>query len=192
VTSKRPPLAPSLAPEEFRRWYWLKQELTDFAKQEGLSTSGDKPTLANRIALFLAGVDHATAAAATKAVRQTISQRVSEPLTAETLLGPKQASSQQLRPFFVQAIGPKFAYDIHMRTFLASDQTKTLGEAVAHWHATRNTAKPETLPQLELVRFTKAWHLANPTGTQLQCRAAWKHYKSLPVDERKTIELFNP
>jgi hypothetical protein len=78
-----------------------------------------------------------------------------------------------------------------MRTFLASDRTKTLGDAVAHWHATRNTVKPETLPQLELVRFTKAWHLVNPTGTQLQCRAAWKRYKALPVDQRESIEPFN-
>ncbi len=187
MTSERPPLAPSLEPEEFRRWYWLKQELTDFAKQEGLSTAGDKPTLANRIALFLGGVDRESAAAATKTVRHTVSQRLPEPLTAETVLGPKQASGQQLRLFFVDAIGPHFSYDIHMRTFLASDTPKTLGEAVAHWHATRKAAKPETLPQLELVRFTKAWHLAHPTGTQLECRAAWKHYKALPVDERDPL-----
>jgi hypothetical protein len=192
VTLERPPLSPSLDPAEFRRWYWLKQELADFAKQEGLSASGDKPTLANRIALFLGGADPQVAGASTKAVRQTVSKRLSEPLTSETVLGPKQASSQQLRTFFEEAIGPRFAYDIHMRTFLASNETKTLGEAVAHWHATRNSAKPETLPQLELVRFTKAWHRAHPTGTQLQCRAAWKLYKSLPVDQRESLEPLKP
>jgi Domain of unknown function (DUF6434) len=113
-------------------------------------------------------------------------------LTSQTVLGPKQASSQQLRTFFTEAIGPRFSYDIHMRTFLASNETKTLGEAVAHWYATRNTVKPETLPQLELVRFTKAWHRAHPAGTQLQCRAAWKHYKSLPVDQRESFEPLKP
>jgi SAP domain-containing new25/Domain of unknown function (DUF6434) len=188
VTLERPPLSPSLDATEFRRWYWLKQELVDFAKQEGLSASGDKPNLANRIALFLGGVNPQVAGASTKVVRQTVSKRLSEPLTLETALGPKQASSQQLREFFVEAIGPRFSYDIHMRTFLASNETKTLGEAVAHWHATRNTAKPETLPQLELVRFTKAWHRAHPAGTQVECRTAWKLYKSLPVEERAALD----
>jgi SAP domain-containing new25/Domain of unknown function (DUF6434) len=191
VPSERPPLSASLDAGEFRRWYWLKEELVEFAQQEGLSAAGDKPKLADRIALFLGGLDPKLAAAATKTIRQTISNRLPEPLTSKTELGSKQASSQQLRTFFVEAIGPRFSYDIHMRTFLASDRTKTLGEVVAHWHATRNTVKPETLPQLELVRFTKAWHLANPTGTQLQCRAAWKRYKALPVDQRESIEPFN-
>jgi SAP domain-containing new25/Domain of unknown function (DUF6434) len=188
VTLERPPLAPSLDAAEFRRWYWLKQELVDFAKQEGLSTTGDKPNLANRIALFLGGAEPQAASANTKIVRQTISTRLPEPLTSQTVLGPKQASSQQLRTFFTDAIGPRFSYDIHMRTFLASDETKSLGEAVAHWYATRQTAKPETLPQLELVRFTKAWHRAHPEGTQVECRTAWKLYKSLPVEERAPLD----
>jgi hypothetical protein len=187
VGSQRPVLSPSLESAEFRRWYWLKQELVDFAKHEGISTTGDKPTLADRIGFFLDRVDPDEASAKTRTVRNTVSRRLPEPLTSETILGPKQASSQQLRSFFVAAIGPQFSYDIHMRTFLASDRTKTLGEAVAHWHASRNTAKHETLPQLELVRFTKAWHKANPTGSQTACRAAWQRYKELPVDERDPL-----
>jgi hypothetical protein len=188
MASERPELSPSLEAAEFRRWYWLKPELVEFAKQEGMSTTGDKPTLANRIALFLDRADPVEASAKTKTIRQTVSTRLPEPLTAETVLGPRQASSQQLRVFFVEAIGPKFSYDIHMRTFLSSDCTKTLGEAVAHWHATRTTAKPDTLPQLELVRFMKAWHRAHPTGTQQECRAAWQRYKALPADERDPID----
>jgi hypothetical protein len=188
VTSERPSLSPSLDAAEFRRWYWLKQELVDFAKQEGMSAAGDKPTLANRIALFLDRADPVEASAKTRTIRQTVSKRLPEPLTSETVLGPRQASSQQLRTFFVAEIGPRFSYDIHMRTFLASDRTKTLGEAVAHWHASRSTTKPDTLPQLELVRFMKAWHRAHPTGTQQACRAAWQRYKDLPVDKRDPIE----
>jgi SAP domain-containing new25/Domain of unknown function (DUF6434) len=188
VDSQRPPLARSLDATEFRRWYWLKQELLDFAKQEGIATSGDKPTLSNRIALFLTGVDAQQISTTIRTARHTISRRLPEPLTAETVLGPRQASSQQLRTFFETEIGRRFSYDVHMRTFLASDQHKTLGDAVEHWYATRGAAKPETLPQLELVRFTKAWHAANPTGTQVECRAAWQRYKALPIDERPEID----
>jgi hypothetical protein len=192
MASERPSLSPALAAKEFRRWYWLKEELIAFAKQERLSTTGDKPTLANRIELFLSGLDPKIASATTQAARQTVSKRLAEPLTPATVLGPKQASSQQLRRYFKQAIGPSFSYDIHMRTFLASDHTKTLGEAVEHWHASRNAMKPDTLPQLELVRFMKAWHQANPTGTQMECRAAWQRYKDLPIDEREVLKLREP
>jgi hypothetical protein len=95
--------------------------------------------------------------------------------------------SQQLKVFLLDQIGNSFAYDIHMRTFISSNDQKTIGQVVHHWYATRNVAKPETLPQLELVRFTKAWHIANPTGSALQCRAAWKIHKSLPIDQRPPL-----
>jgi SAP domain-containing new25/Domain of unknown function (DUF6434) len=151
VSPERPALAPALDAREFQRWYWLKQELVDFAKQEGLSTSGDKPTLALRIVAFLDGSDRVHPAVIAKSRRSTVSRRLPEPLTVDTVLGPRQAASQQLRTFFVREVSPRFSYDIHMRTFLASDRDKTLGEAVEHWHASRSSMKPETLPQLELV-----------------------------------------
>jgi hypothetical protein len=187
VPSERPPLSPQLEAAEFRRWYWLKQELTDFAKQQGLRTSGSKPDVANRIALLLNGIVPKSTPETTQTPQRPVSRRLVEPLTSETVLGPRQASSQQLRAYFTKAIGPRFSYDIHMRTFLASDRPKTLGEAVEHWHSTRTATKPETLPQLELLRFTKAWHRSNPTGTQSACRAAWQRYKDLPIDEREPL-----
>jgi Domain of unknown function (DUF6434) len=122
------------------------------------------------------------------AARMTVSKRIAEPLTLDTVIGARQAASQQLRAFFVQVIGHRFSYDIHMRTFLASDRTKTLGEAVDHWYASRGSLKPETLPQLEFVRFTKAWHISNPNSSQVECRAAWKLHRSLPVDQRPPID----
>jgi SAP domain-containing new25/Domain of unknown function (DUF6434) len=184
MPSVRPPLSRSLTGAEFRRWYWLKSELLVFARAEGLALSGDKPTLANRIVGLLDGL----AVGPSSSSSRPVSRRLPEPLTFDTVLGPNQASSQQLRAFFVRAIGRRFSYDIHMRTFLASDHAKTLGEAVAHWHATRDAVKPETLPQLELVRFTKAWHLKHPEGTQAECRKAWKLYKALPADEREPLD----
>jgi SAP domain-containing new25/Domain of unknown function (DUF6434) len=185
MPSERPLLSTSLSSEEFLRWYWLKSELVAFARLENLGSGGDKPALTRRIMLFLDRAD--TTEESNRAVRTTVSKRFVEPLTLDTMLGPRQAASQQLRAFFVEVIGPRFSYDIHMRTFLVSDRDKTLGDAVAHWYATRGATKPETLPQLELLRFTTAWHLRNPQGTQAECRTAWKLHRSLPVDERPPV-----
>ncbi len=175
---------------EFLRWYWLKSELVSFAKQQSLGTTGDKPTLTDRIAAHLDGAQPAIGTATVKISRATVSLRLLEPLTMDTVLGPKQSSSQQLRSFFVEAVGAQFVYDIHMRTFLASDRHKTLGEAVEHWYSSRGAAKPETLPQLEFVRFTRAWHRQNPARSQKECRSAWTVYRSLPRDERPELPGF--
>jgi hypothetical protein len=175
----RPALSTDLSSAEFQRWYWLKAELVDFARPFGISATGSKPELANRIAAWLDGRSPQTSAR-----RTTVSRRISEPLTRETVVGPHQAASQQLRPFFESQIGTSFSYDIHMRTFLASATSKTLGDAVDHWYKTRRALKPETLPQLEFVRFSKRWYRDNPAGTPSQCRAAWKHERSLPAEQR--------
>jgi hypothetical protein len=157
----------------------MKHELVHFARQLGISAAGDKPTLAERIA---ARLENSPAPASQ--MRKTVSRHLPEPLTHETVLPPNQAASQQLKAWFRSEIGPRFTFDIHMRTFISSDEEKTLGQAEAHWYETRRATKPETLPQLEYVRFTREWHLAHPKGTATECREAWKQHKALPIDER--------
>ncbi len=181
ATESRPELNEQLSGAEFRRWYWLKSELTEFVRQAGLSASGTKPELADRIEAFL---DGAPVPSPLPKPSKPSAGPLPEPLTAQTVIPEGQKASQQLRGFFESEIGKSFRYDIFMRTFLANNPGKTLGDAVEHWHATRDAPKPETLESLELVRFTKAWHLAHPHGTVKQCRAAWKVHRSLPVDQR--------
>ncbi|MBQ7273907.1 MAG: SAP domain-containing protein [Clostridiales bacterium] len=51
--SERPELNKNLSGAELRRWYWLKEELTDFCRENGLPASGSKTEIADRIAVFL-------------------------------------------------------------------------------------------------------------------------------------------
>ena len=51
--SERPKLNKKLDAATFRSFYYLKQELADFCKENGLPTSGSKSKLADRIAYFL-------------------------------------------------------------------------------------------------------------------------------------------
>ncbi len=181
--ANRPPLDRELSADEFRRWYWLKEELATFARLLGVSASGYKPAIADRIHAVLAG-DPVPAATKSRAR----APRIEGPITRATVIPEGQTASQQLRPFFVAEIGSGFRYDWFMRTFLAESAGATLGDAVDHWHATREMKPPETPEQLEFVRFTKAWHLAHPDGSAELCRAAWKIHRSLPVDQRPRPE----
>lgn len=187
TTDARPQLTTELSEAEFRRWYWLKSELIGFARSEGFSTSGSKPELADRIAAFLDGKPLPPPKRARNA-----SRHIEGPIGRSTVIPPNQTASQQLRPFFVEEIGSSFRYDHFMRTFLAENAGRTLGDAVDHWYETRGVEPPETLEQLELIRFTKAWHLAHPDGTAAECRAAWRTHRSLPVDRRPGPENMPP
>ena len=51
--SQRPELSRALDGAAFRSFYYLKQELADFCKENGLPASGSKAELTDRIAYFL-------------------------------------------------------------------------------------------------------------------------------------------
>ncbi len=179
----RPPPNPAMTETEFRRWYWMKAELADFARTLEIPTSGSKPELADRIAAALGGRPLPKPAKRSSKSAPPLP----EPLTDATVIPENQKSTQQVRGFFVERIGPSFHFDHHMRTFLAESPGKTLGDAVDHWYASRDQPTPETPEQLEYVRFTKAWHGKYPDGTNDECRAAWAWHRSLPVDQRPPI-----
>ena len=49
-----PKLTKKLSPDEFKEYYFLKEELKDFCRAEGLKVSGSKGDLENRIVHYLA------------------------------------------------------------------------------------------------------------------------------------------
>ena len=53
VVGDRPELSRTLSAEVFRQWYWLKEELVQFCRDNGLPVSGGKTELAERIASYL-------------------------------------------------------------------------------------------------------------------------------------------
>ncbi len=176
----RPRLEASMDADEFSRWYWLKTELADFARANGLSATGGKEHLAGRIMALLDGRPQPAAPPAKRASRQ-----LANPLSADTLIPAGQRCSQILRGWFEGQLGAGFHFDSHMRDFIASaDGTSTLADAVAHWSSTRNAPAPEVGAQFELNRFTRDWFAANADGTREDMIAAWKRHRSLPKDLR--------
>ena len=49
----RPLLNTDLNGDSFRKWYWLKEELVTFCRDNGLPSNGSKTVLTERIAYFL-------------------------------------------------------------------------------------------------------------------------------------------
>lgn len=173
----RPKLDQATTEQEFRRWYWLRSELAAFARTLGVSPSGGKVELADRIAAVLGGRPPMPSQ------RRTVGQQLSTPVDADTVIPVGQRSSQVLREFFQARIGDSFHFDATMRAFIATGGA-TLGDAIQHWHATRHTPPATISSQFELNRFTRAWFAQHPKGTHAELMAAWWVHRSLPVDGR--------
>lgn len=177
---ERPGLEKDMGGTEFARWYWTKEELVAFARTHRLPAAGGKQEIAARVAAFLDGTDAPPPAARRKAGKQLV-----PPLSAATVVPEGQRCSQVLRAWLHGELGPGFHFDAAMRGFFAAaDGTTTLGDALAHWAATRGGDPGEVAPQFELNRFSRQWHRRNPGGTRGQMLAAWMLHRSLPVDLR--------
>ncbi len=179
----RPPLTGALTGTELRRWYWTRAELAFFARSLSLSTSGSKHQLTQRIADGLDG----RPVSATKVVQRRTDQ-LQGALTEATVIPRGQRCSQPLREWFRTEIGPEFRFDQAMRDFFARTRgSATLADAVAHWHQTRRQEPNPIGPQFELNRFTRRWYAEHPAGDRAHLMAAWREYRSLPVDARGRV-----
>ena len=49
----RPNLTKEISIKDFKDYYWLKEELQNFCRGNGISTSGSKIEISNRIETFL-------------------------------------------------------------------------------------------------------------------------------------------
>lgn len=177
----RPPLSAVLTGAELRRWYWTLQELTALARELAVPRGGGKQALTDRLAAALDGAPAPSATGSRASGRQ-----LGSPVTNQTVIPAGQRCSQVLREHFRREIGPQFTFDAVMRTFIADGQGRTLGEAVAHWHATRGVAgQPKPIgPQFELNAFLRRWRRDHPSGSRDDALAAWRHHRGLPLEAR--------
>lgn len=185
VPEQRPEPSASLTGAELQRWYWLKSELLDLARELGISTAGGKIELTQRISARLDGRESIAPVRPSKPNGHAA--QLHGPLTRETVIPQGQRSSQLLRAFFEAEIGPGFRFAAKMRAFVSERAGATLGAAVEHWHADDGDgggAERHIGQQFELNRFTRQWHLDHPDGTREEMRAAWQNYRSLPHDAR--------
>ncbi|MEV6601747.1 DUF6434 domain-containing protein [Actinoplanes sp. NPDC051346] len=177
----RPALSAALTGAELRRWYWTLRELTELARELGVSPGGGKQALTDHLA---AALDNAPVPAVARS--RPSGRQLSAPVTNETVIPAGQRCSQVLREHFRHEIGPSFTFDAFMRTFIADGEGRTLGEAVAHWHATRDeAARPQAIgAQFEFNAFLRKWRQDHPDGSRDDALAAWRHHRSLPLEAR--------
>lgn len=174
---ERPGLNKELDAITFRNFYYLKQELIDFCRENGLPTSGDKIELMDRIATFL---DTGKAPAARKSKRKAANISL---ITDETAIEENIFFSEKHRTFFKEKIGKSFSFNVPFQKWLKSNAGKTYGEAVQAYHKIieeKKRNKTEIGRQFEYNTYIRDFFADNCEKSLNEVIICWKYKKSLP------------
>ena len=177
----RPVLDHNLDGNTFRNFYYLKEELTDFCRKNGLPVSGGKPELTERIARFLDSGEILQPQKKRRAAPET------DAITEDSLIGRDFVCSEKHRQFFVEKIGKHFAFHVPFMKWLKNNPDKTYAQAVEAYRQImqeKKTAKTVIDRQFEYNTYIRDFFADNKGKTLHDAIQCWKYKKSLPGHNR--------
>lgn len=124
----RPIINKQLDSKTFRDFYYLKEELVYFCRENGLPTSGGKIEITDRIAHFLDTGEIIS----TPVVKRKAATIVK--LDENTEIESDFVCSEKHRAFFKEKIGDTFSFNVAFQKWLKSNAGKTYKEAVTAYH----------------------------------------------------------
>lgn len=176
MVSARPALNARLAAPTFRRWYWLKSELTQFCRIKGLSTAGSKPDLAARIEAFLAKQP------LPQTVRAVRNAAMPDTFTLATVIEPGWRCGPALGQFLRTQCGPGFRFNAVIRDFIHTQAGQTLADAVACYRASVVPGGPRRfiIAQNEYNHHMRDFYATHPGATHEEVLKAWHARRQQP------------
>ncbi len=179
----RPNLNKDISIEDFREFYWLKAELINFCREEGLKMTGSKITISNRIEHFLRTGDRQLDKSNSSTQSKSKFDWNREELSLETELTDNYKNTENVRRFFEEQIGVQFKFDVKFMNWMKMNSGKTLGDAIVEWERIRaekrNSAGPkEIAPQFEFNRYLRDFIADNPNLNRELGIKLWKMKKS--------------
>ena len=126
--TQRPDLTTEIDSKTFRSFYYLKEELVAFCRENSLPVSGGKIELTDRIACFL----DTGKIVETSAKRKTTTN-ISK-ITEDTVIEPDIVCSEKHRAFFKEKIGKSFSFNVLFQKWLKGNAGKTYGDAIKAYY----------------------------------------------------------
>ena len=180
---ERPDLTKDLDSGTFMEYYYLKEELIDFCRGNGLPASGSKTELTERIAAFLdTGEVLPSSSKRSKAGAQNITV-----ITGSSLIEADFVCSEKHRAFFRREIGPGFSFIVPFQKWLKGNAGKTYNEAIAAYREILEEKKKQKLPidgQFEYNTYIRDFFADNEGKTLEDAVKCWKYKKSLKGHNR--------
>ncbi|MDD6039278.1 MAG: DUF6434 domain-containing protein [bacterium] len=178
---ERPAISRELDSTTFRSFYYLKEELVQFCRENKLPTSGGKPEITNRIAHFL---DTGEILKATKTQHKKAEIGT---ITRSTLIEPDFVCSETHRAFFKEEIGKSFSFNVTFQKWLKSNAGKTYEDAIAAYHQILKDKKKNKTTidrQFEYNTYIRDFFAANQGKSLEEAIKCWKYKKSQPGHNR--------
>lgn len=179
----RPELDKELKAKEFRDFYWLKEELQTFCREYGMSASGSKNEITDRIAIFLetGKIQKPLRKRSLRAQEVTL-----EELGLDTIITENHRCSQVVRAFFKSKI-PKFHFSTYIQKYFKENVGKTYQDVIDAWSEEEERKKAPSYKrqigsQFEYNQFTRDY-FADPKNndkSRADAIEAWHVIKALP------------
>ncbi|MCV9885630.1 SAP domain-containing protein [Metabacillus halosaccharovorans] len=179
----RPKLTKHTSIQSFKNYYWLKTELQTFCRENGISVTGSKQEIADRIEAFLK-TGEIKSPIRKPSVKRNI--QLLEELSLDTVITENHRCSQSVRAFFKTVI-PKFHFSTFIQDYFKNNIGKTYQDVVDAWYEEEERKKAPTYtkkiaPQFEYNQFTRDF-FADPKNrgkSRTDAIEAWKKIKKLP------------
>ncbi|MBP2079492.1 DUF6434 domain-containing protein [Oceanobacillus polygoni] len=178
----RPNLTKDMSIQSFKDFYWLKEELQTFCRENGISALGSKMEIADRIETFLRTGE------IRKPIRKVKGNRAAPQVefSLNTVISENHRCSQQVRTFFKTVI-PNFHFSTYIQNYFKNNIGKTYRDAVEAWYKEEErqkdpSYKKQIAPQFEYNQFIRDF-FADPKNqgkSRKEAIEAWNTIKRLP------------
>ncbi len=179
--SERPQLSKELDANTFLSFYYLKEELVNFCRENGLPSSGGKAELTDRIAVFLE-TGKILKASSKRKTASTVGI-----ITEDTIIEPDIVCSEKHRAFFTEKIGKGFSFNVLFQKWLKSNAGKTYKDAVDAYYRIleeKKKGKATIDKQFEYNTYIRDFFEANPGRSLEEAIVCWKYKKSVQGHNR--------
>jgi hypothetical protein len=192
----RPQLTKDMKSEDFKEYYFLKEELKDFCKKEGLRVSGSKNDLEKRIIYYLdtgKSLDENIKSTDKSKNHSKTNNNDPQEITLDAVLGENFKCSEDKREFFEKEIGKEFKFKVKFQKWLKENPDKTYQDAIDAYHELQSSKEKTKIDkQFQYNQYIRDFFKDNEGKTLDDAIKCWKYKKSLKGHnryERSDLEI---
>lgn len=173
---ERQKLDKSLDSKIFKDYYYLKEELVDFCRSNGLQTTGSKIDLTERIIKYLD-----TGEVSFKKTDSRRTKIVSE-ISLDSLIEDNFVCSEVHREFYKKHIGNSFSFNVLFQKWLKNNTGKTYKDSIDAYYKIledKKNNKTSIDKQFEYNTYIRDFFNDNKDKSLSDAIKCWKYKKNL-------------
>ena len=198
MSSNSHKLNKDLKVSEFKEYYFLKEELKEFCREEGLKISGSKSQLEERIIYYL---DTRKSLDDSKSIKNHANKTNlnkatdSEEITLDSILGENFKCGEDKREFFEKEIGKGFKFKVKFQKWLKVNPDKTYRDAINAYYELQNSKEKTKIDkQFQYNQYIRDFFKDNDDKTLKDAIKCWNYKKSLKGHnkyEKSDLKILN-